>query len=245
MFVRRPEDGNPPQDRRRAWRNGEFGRTMPPAEYQQLMDEDSVNWYSRAVFPRICDFFLNTEQVAKQRRELLRHAGGDILEVGFGTGLNLPCYPAHVRKITTVDPNLGMHRAARKRIEKGHIDVDARVFGGEHLPFPNHTFDCVVSTFTLCSIARVGEAIAEIYRVLRPNGRYTLLEHGLSPDRAVQKWQQRLNWLQMRLGDGCRLDRNIKELVAVQPFASVAIDEFYMEKTPRTHGYLYRGVAAK
>jgi len=104
-------------------------------------------------------------------------------------------------------------------------------------------FDCVVSTFTLCSVADPGQTLSEVFRVLTPMGRFLFLEHGRSPDPAVHKWQRRLNWLQTRLGDGCRLDRNIKELVAAQPFSAVESAEFYLEKSPKTHGYIYRGIA--
>jgi ubiquinone/menaquinone biosynthesis C-methylase UbiE len=131
--------------------------------------------------------------IAKHRQGLLAHAYGKVLEIGFGTGLNLPHYPEQVRKITTVDPNIGMNRLAQKRIEQSGIEVDQRILRGERLPFEDGTFDCVVSTFTLCSIEKVNQAVAEIYRVLKANGRYLFLEHGLSPEPAVQKWQRRLN----------------------------------------------------
>ena len=98
---------------------------------------------------------------------------------------------------------------------------------------------------TLCSIGDVRQALAEAYRVLKPGGRFLFLEHGLSPEPGVQKWQRRLNWLEMRLADGCHLDRNMTELVAAQPFSSVEVEEFYLERTPKTHGYLYRGIAVK
>jgi ubiquinone/menaquinone biosynthesis C-methylase UbiE len=197
------------------------------------------------IFPRLCDFFLSRPPVARHRRELLAHASGDVLEVGFGTGLNLPHYPAQVKRITTVDPNPGMHRLARRRVREAGIAVDQRVLAGERLPFEDGRFDCAVSTFTLCSIAGVDQAVAEVYRLLRPGGTLLFLEHGLSPEPNVQKWQRSLNWLEMRLADGCRLDRNIKELVAAQPFSSLEVEEFYLEGAPKTHGYLYRGVARK
>jgi ubiquinone/menaquinone biosynthesis C-methylase UbiE len=183
--------------------------------------------------------------VAKHRQRLLATTQGDVLEIGFGTGLNLPHYPAQVRKITTVDPNVGMHRLAQQRIRRSKIEVDHRVLSGERLPFVDDRFDCAVSTFTLCSIENVNQAMSEVYRVLRPGGRFLFLEHGLCPKPNVQKWQHRLNWLEMRLADGCHLDRNMKELVAAQPFSSVEVEEFYLERTPRTHGYLYRGIAVK
>src|SRR5262249_91939 len=109
----------------------------------------------------------------------------------------------------------------------------------------DNRFDCVVSTFTLCSIEEVDQALGEVYRVLKPGGRLLFLEHGLSPEPRVQKWQRRLNCLEMPLPDGCHLNRNITELVPAQPFSSVEVREFYLERTPRTHGYLYRGMATK
>jgi ubiquinone/menaquinone biosynthesis C-methylase UbiE len=204
-----------------------------------------VGFYAQGIVPLLCDFGLGRPFVARHRRELLAHAGGNILEIGFGTGLNLPFYPPHVRKLTTVDPNVGMYRRARRRIKQAGIEVDRRPLGGEQLPFEGGTFDCVVSTFTLCSIEEVAGALREVYRVLKPGGKFLFLEHGLSPEPKVQKWQRRLNWLQMRLAGGCHLDRDMRALVSAQPFASVQVDEFYIEKTPKTHGYMYRGVATK
>lgn len=134
---------------------------------------------------------------------------------------------------------------AQRRISWSKIKVDQRVLNGERLPFEEKSFDCAVSTFTLCSIKYVNQALAEVYRVLKPGGRFLFLEHGLSPEPNVQKWQRRLNWLEMHLADGCHLDRNMKELVAAQPFSSVKVDEFYLERTPKTHGYLYQGIAIK
>jgi ubiquinone/menaquinone biosynthesis C-methylase UbiE len=204
-----------------------------------------MGFYARAIFPRLCDFLLNRPFMAKYRRELLSHAHGDVLEIGLGTGLNLPHYPPEVRKLTTVDPNLGMNRLAQIRIKETSIEIDQRLMSGENLPFEDNTFDCLVSTFTLCSIEDVRQAVAEVYRVLKPGGRFLFLEHGLSPEPRMQKWQRRLNWLQVRLANGCHLDRNIKELVAAQSFSSVEVEEFYLERMPKTHGYLYCGIATK
>src|SRR6516164_3495471 len=204
-----------------------------------------MGFYAQVVVPLLCDIGLDRPFVARYRRELLASASGNILEIGFGTGLNLPCYPPHVRKVTTVDPNVGMYRRARRRIKQRGIEVDQHVLKGERLPFEDRRFDCAVSTFTLCSIEDVGQALREVYRVLKPGGTFLFFEHGLSPEPGVQKWQRRLNWLQVRLANGCHLDRDMKALVAAQPFAPVEVEEFYLERTPRTHGYLYRGVGTK
>ena len=204
-----------------------------------------MTYYSRVIFPRLCDLLLSQPFVAAQRRRLLVHARGDVLEIGFGTGLNLACYPDHVRQISAADPNLGMHRLAQRRIRRSRIKVREHVVSGERLPFENSVYDCVVSTFTLCSIDEVNQALAEVYRVLKSGGCFLFLEHGLSPEPGVQKWQRRLNWLEGKLADGCRLNRNMRELVGSQPFASIEMDQFYLERVPRTHGYLYRGIAVK
>lgn len=207
--------------------------------------EAVVGFYSRVIFPRLCDFLLGQPFVARHRTQLLADACGDVLEIGFGTGLNLAHYPDAVRKITTVDPNLGMHRLAQKRIKQSRFQVEQRLLSGERLPFQDHSFDCVVSTFTLCSVDEVNLTLREAYRVLKPSGRFLFLEHGLCPDTKVQKWQRRLNWLEMRLAGGCRLDRDVSRLLAGVPFVSIDVDNFYLEQTPRTHGYIYRGMAVK
>ena len=123
--------------------------------------------------------------------------------------------------------------------------IDVHRVTATELPFEDSSFDTVVSTFTLCSIKDINLAIAEVYRVMKPSGRFLFLEHGLCNETQIQNWQYRLNWLQKSLGDGCHLDRNIKELVASQPFVSIDLHTQYLEKTPRILGYLYRGIAIK
>ncbi len=201
--------------------------------------------YSELIFPYLCDFFLNRPQVAVQRQHALALASGHVLEVGFGTGLNLPHYPPAVSRITAADPNLGMHRLARRRIKASKIPVMHCALRGERIPFGDSHFDCVVSTFTLCSIAGVAQALGEMHRVLKPGGLFLFLEHGLSPEPGVRRWQRRLNWLERFVGDGCQLDRDIRGLVAGQPFTSLELEEYYLARVPRTHGFLYRGVAIK
>ena len=203
-----------------------------------------MGFYSRTIFPRICEFVLNTPIITNLRHELLATVHGNVLEIGFGTGLNLPHYPPSIRRLTTVDPNPGMNRLAQKRIKETGIEVDQRILGGEQLPFDDGSFDCIVSTFTLCSIDKVNQAVGEVHRVLKTGGRFLFLEHGLSPEPNVQKWQRRLNHLEMLMADGCHLDRNIKEIVGSQ-FSNTEVRECYLEKTPKILGYSYRGTATK
>lgn len=201
--------------------------------------------YSTVIFPRFYDCVADKPFWAKYRKEQLASVDGEILEIGVGTGLNLPHYPSHVHKITTADPNPGMNKRLQRRIDETGIEVDKQMISSESLPFDDATFDCVVSTVTLCSIPDVKQAMSKLFRLLKPGGCILFLEHGISLDAKVARWQRRLNRLQRIVADGCTLTLDVPELLSTQAFSSVEIDNFYMEKTPRTHGYMFRGTATK
>lgn len=203
-----------------------------------------MNFYSRIILPICLDWALSDPVYSQYRQEVLSKVSGEILEIGFGTGLNLPHYPANIEKLITVDPNPGMNRIARKRIEASHITVDNKVLSGENLPFADNSFDSVVSTWTLCSIPKVEQAIQEIYRVLKPAGKFFFIEHGLSKEPDVQVWQNRLTPIQKVIADGCHLNRNIRQIVEKQ-FKNLKLEEFYATNTPKVAGYMYKGVATK
>ncbi|WP_315874764.1 class I SAM-dependent methyltransferase [Thermocoleostomius sinensis] len=203
-----------------------------------------MGFYSQRIFPYLLDWSMSDQSFANYRRTVLAEVEGDVLEIGFGTGLNLSYYPEHIHKLVAIDANPGVHKLAQKRINTSSITVDHRVLNGEHLPMSDGTFDSVVSTWTLCSIANIDQALQEIHRVLKPGGRFFFIEHGLSRDPQVQAWQNRLNPLQTIIADGCHLNRNIRQLVENQ-FSSVSLKEFYADKTPKFLGYLYQGIATK
>lgn len=203
-----------------------------------------MNFYERRILPYLFDLSLSSPDLAKYRREILADVGGEVLEIGFGTGLNLPYYPEWIRKIATVDSNPGVQTIAQKRIASSPIAVEHHIFSGEHLPMADGTFDSVVSTFTLCSISNVEQAIAEIYRVLKPGGRFFFVEHGLSPKPEIQVWQNRLTPIQKRIAGGCHFNRNIRQLIEKQ-FDLATIDESYAENSPKIAAYLYKGIATK
>lgn len=203
-----------------------------------------MGFYSQRIFPYLLDWSMSDQTFAGYRQDVLADVQGDVLEIGFGTGLNLSYYPEHIHKLVAIDANPGVHKLAQKRINHSSITVDHRVLNGEQLPMSDNTFDSVVSTWTLCSIANIDQALQEIHRVLKPGGRFFFIEHGLSRDRNVQAWQNRLNPLQNIIADGCNLNRNIRQLVEKQ-FATVTLKEFYAEKTPKFIGYLYQGIATK
>ncbi len=203
-----------------------------------------MGFYSNVILPRLLDWSMSDPRMAEQRQALLAEVEGNVLEIGFGTGLNLPHYPDTVQQITTVDPNPGMNKQAQKRIQETQIQVDSRVLNGEKLPMSDGSFDCVVSTWTLCSIAKVEQALGEIYRVLKPGGRFFFIEHGLSDDPKLQTWQHRLTPLQKVIADGCHLDREIQKLVEAQ-FDQVQLERFNLESLPAIVGYTYKGIATK
>jgi ubiquinone/menaquinone biosynthesis C-methylase UbiE len=204
-----------------------------------------MNIYSQLIFPNLIDRVMSGQSFSDYRKAVLADAVGEVLEIGFGTGLNLAYYPQDsVQKITTVDVNAGMNKLARTRIAKSQIPVEIQTLNGENLPMADNTFDTVVSTWTLCSIQQVDRAISEIYRVLKPGGKFLFIEHGLSNEPNIQTWQHRLTPIQKIIGEGCHLDRDIKQSIS-QAFDLLEIKEFYAPNTPKFGGYFYQGVGIK
>lgn len=203
-----------------------------------------MGFYQKRILPYLLDWSLSAPIIGKYRQEVLASVSGEVLEIGFGTGLNLSYYPDDIYKIVTVDPNPGVHVLAQKRIKASSITVEHQIISGENLPMADNSFDNVVSTFTLCSIANVEQALREVYRVLKPGGGFHFLEHGLSREPKVQVWQNRLTPLQKIIGDGCHLNRSIRSVVETQ-FQNVKLEEFYLEDVPKVSGYLYKGVGYK
>ncbi|NJL97805.1 MAG: class I SAM-dependent methyltransferase [Synechococcaceae cyanobacterium RM1_1_27] len=202
-----------------------------------------MGWYGKYVFPRLLDRSMADPVYEGYRRDLLADAQGSILEIGFGTGLNLGCYPTTVQSITAVDINPGMNPMAQRRIQQSGIQVDLQVLDAQHLPMPDQQFDTVVSTWTLCSIPHLALALQEIRRVLKPTGRFLFLEHGLSPVAGVQVWQRRLEPIQKVLADGCHLTRPIDRLIREQGFEIQRLNTYEAAKTPAFLGYFYQGMA--
>lgn len=200
-------------------------------------------FYQRRIFPWLNDRFCSDEQLQELRAETLRTARGRVLEIGFGTGLNLPHYPPQVVSIVAVEPNAGMLERARPRIAAAAVPVEAIAGGAEAIALPSASFDTAVSVLTLCTVGDPARALAELRRLLRPDGRLLLLEHGLAPDPGVARWQHRLNRLERVLACGCNLDRPMADLVQGSGFRFETLRRFYAPGIPRTHGWLTLGCA--
>ena len=203
-----------------------------------------MGFYHEKVFPRVLDI-LTPPQLDEIRDRLVANASGHVLEIGSGTGANFLSYTHAVTSLTTIEPNPGMNRLARRRIKYLEFPVDTREIRCENLPMKDESFDCAVSSFTLCSLTELEDSLREIYRALKPNGRLLFLEHGRGDSRQVVRWQDRVAPLQRLLCDGCRLDREIDKVIAQAGFAIGALSTYYLRKVPRTHGYIYEGYATK
>lgn len=200
-----------------------------------------MGFYDRYILPTCVDLVMRTGQSKKFRRKVLVAARGDVLELGVGSGLNLPLYPDLVSSVVGVDPSGRLLKMAAKRARGAPRPV--RLIGGsaEALPFPSSRFDTVVTAWTLCSIPDPGAALAEVRRVLRPAGRLVFVEHGFAPDASVSRWQSRLTPYWKPLAGGCHLDRKIDVVIAGAGFRFVELEAGYWGF--RVTGYTYRGLA--
>jgi len=205
-----------------------------------------MSFYAKHIFPRALEWTLNNEIVRCERREALGQAVGDTLEIGFGTGLNLACYPKAVTKVVGVDPEVMLVERVRQRIEHASMPVEyAQLNASRKLPFADETFDSVVSTFTLCSIDDVASALAEVRRVLKRQGRFLFLEHGRAESAKVARWQDRLNPIQRVIACGCNLNRAIDEIIRQAGLRIENLDRYVMSGSPALMASMYRGTARR
>lgn len=203
-----------------------------------------MGFYSTYIFPRLVEWSLGSEMVRDQRRATLAPLRGQVLEIGFGTGLNLPCYPPQVTRLTAIDSETMLSGRVADRIARTHVPVERlKLDAGGRLPFEDESFDGVVTTFTLCSIADVATALAEIRRVLKPKGEYVFLEHGRSGDPRIARLQDRFNPITKLIGCGCNMNRPIDKLISAAGLQIAKLDRFVMPDSPRILGEMYRGVA--
>ncbi|HZA72377.1 MAG TPA: class I SAM-dependent methyltransferase [Propionibacteriaceae bacterium] len=198
-------------------------------------------WTDR-LLPRVVDRALRTPEVNARRARTLAGLSGRVLEIGFGSGLNLRHYPADVQQVLAVEPSDLAWQLAQPRIGKSTPPVERVGLDGARLPVPDASVDAVVSTFTLCTVPEVEAALAEIRRVLRPGSKLHFLEHGRAPEESVRRWQRRLQPLQSRVLGGCRLDRRIDDLVTAAGLEMVELTTEYGDG-PKPFSYLYRGRA--
>jgi ubiquinone/menaquinone biosynthesis C-methylase UbiE len=173
-----------------------------------------VGFYSDRILPHLVDRACGTAELRTWRESVATGLRGTVVEIGFGSGLNIAAYPDAVELVYAVEPADAARRLAEPRIAAGHVTVEHIGLDGQQIPLPDDSCDGALSTFTLCTIPDVDAALAEVRRVLRPGGRFHFLEHGLSPNPGVATWQRRIEPVQKRLAGGCHLTRDIVGLIA-------------------------------
>ena len=192
--------------------------------------------YGDHVLPRIINTLCGMKTVEPLRRRVCDGLEGDVVEIGFGSGLNVPFYPATVTRVAAVEPADVGWKLADKRLRATSVPVQRSGLDGQSLPFDDNSYDAALSTWTLCTIPDVAGALAEVRRVLKPGGTLHFVEHGLAPDENVRRWQRRLDPLQQRLFGGCHLTRPVVDLLTAAGFTITELDVFYEEGSPKFLG---------
>ncbi len=202
-----------------------------------------MGFYDDKILPHLVDLACGGTPTRKQREKIVPLASGDVLEIGFGSGRNLPFYNREsVRQVWGLEPAEGMRRKARRRIDESEIDVELIDLPGEEIPLEDNSVDTVLVTYTMCTIPDVRAALEGIRRVLKPGGRLLFCEHGKSPDAHVHKWQNRFNRHWSRFAGGCNINRDIPTLLNESGFHIVEDNRMYIPG-PRILCYNYWGTA--
>jgi ubiquinone/menaquinone biosynthesis C-methylase UbiE len=200
--------------------------------------------YQDQILPRVTDAVMNRREFAAIRARVSAGLHGEVLEIGFGSGLNVPHYPAAVTRVRAVDPATLGRKLAARRVAASPVPVEYIGLDGQVLPVDSASVDHVLTTWTLCTIPDVERALSEIWRVLRPGGSFHFVEHGRSPDARVAVWQDRLTPLQRRVAGGCHLNRPIDRLVADSGLDLTRMETYYVQG-PKAFGYTFEGTADK
>jgi SAM-dependent methyltransferase len=185
----------------------------------------------------------NTQETRRIRSEVCAPLAGDVLEIGFGSGLNVPHLPRAVTRLRAVEPSVLARELAAERVAASHVDVDFVGLDGQVLELDDDSVDASLSTWTLCTIPDAAAAVREIGRVLRPGGAFHFAEHGRAPDANIKKWQDRLNGLQNRIACGCNLNRDIAAIIEEGGMRITSLDTFYAKDDPKVLGWTYQGSA--
>ena len=201
-----------------------------------------MNFYDRWILPTILDFAMRQPQLEKYRREVVAAASGRVLEVGVGSGLNFPLYGKQVEMVFGIDPSPGLLAIARRRADAAGVRAVLLQGSATAIPLADNTVDTVVMTWTLCSISDPLAALREMRRVLKPSGKFLFVEHGLSPEPSVERWQHRLTPIWCHVAGGCHLDRKMDDLISSAGFNMIDLRTEYANG-PRPMTYMYLGRA--
>ena len=202
--------------------------------------------YNKYILPKFINCACGSKPINYQRSKIVPYAKGVVLDIGIGSGLNIPFYnKSNINHLYGLDPSSELIEIA-KRVAKIHeLEIEFLECGAESIPLPNNSIDTIVITYTMCTIPDVTLSISEIMRVLKNNGKLLFCEHGLAPDPNIAKWQKIINPIWNKIAGGCNLNRNIPELITSSGFKISNMEEMYLPNTPKFAGYNYWGVARK
>lgn len=202
-----------------------------------------MSFYDDRVLPHIINLVMNNKQTRRIRTRVCGDLKGEVLEIGFGTGHNLPFISGNVTRLLAVEPSGRSVELAQSRIAAAPFTVDVIGLDGQRLPVDDASVDAVLCTWSLCTIPDAVAAVAEARRVLRRGGRFHFVEHGLSPDDKVRRWQDRWNPTQQKIAGGCNVNRDIPAIIEAGGLTVTSLETFYNKGEPKTLGYMYEGIA--
>ncbi len=205
-----------------------------------------LSFYDKYILPKFLNCACGSKPINYQREKIVPLAEGTVLDVGIGSGLNIPYYnKSKIKYLYGLDPSIELLNLAKPLAKKNELEIEFLECGAEAIPLPNDSIDTVVITYTLCTIPDTQLSNEEIMRVLKPNGKLLFCEHGLAPDINVVKWQKRINPIWNKIAGGCNLNRDIPNLIRSSGFKILNMEEMYLPSTPKFAGYNYWGVAKK
>jgi len=205
-----------------------------------------LGFYEKYILPKFLNCACGTKPINYQREKIVPLAKGIVLDIGIGSGLNIPFYnKSNIDRLYGLDPSEELLKIAKPLAKKNELEIEFLQCGAEAIPLPDQSIDTVLITYTMCTIPDIKLSNSEIMRVLKPEGQLLFCEHGLAPDKNIAKWQRRINPIWSKIAGGCNLNRDIPKLITSSGFKISNMEEMYLPSTPKFAGYNYWGVAKK
>ena len=202
--------------------------------------------YDKYILPKFLNCACGSKPINYQRQKVVPLAKGKVLDIGIGSGLNIPFYNSNqIDKVIGIDPSHELIELAKELANDSKASIELVIGSAESIPYPDNFFDTVLVTYTMCTIPNVAIANKEMWRVLKDDGRLIFCEHGLAPDKKISKWQNRIDPFWGKIAGGCHLNRDIQKLITDAGFSFESLDKMYIPSTPKFAGYNYWGIGKK